>query len=221
MMVVKSHADGASMLPTGIDHLVYASTDLQRGMDEIEALLGVRPVRGGHHPQYGTHNAQLSLGPGIYLEIIARDPGLPAPERGALIDIPAQGRSSLITWVFRTEDIHNTAAAARAAAIGLGPVQSGSRIKPDGGEIRWQLTDPYAMPMEGAVPFLIDWGNTVHPSAVVPSGGQLVELVIEHPEADRLRRALSVLGAEVQVIDSDEFRIAAAIEGKNGLITLR
>jgi len=209
------------MLPTGIDHLIYASTDLERGMDEIEALLGVRPVRGGRHPQYGTHNAQLSLGPGTYLEIIARDPDLPAPQRGVFVDMPAQADSYLITWVFRTDNIQETAAAAHDAAIGIGPVESGSRIKPDGSEIRWQLTDPYAMPMGGAVPFLIDWGRTIHPSGVVPSGGRLLEFVIEHPEADRVRRALSVLGAQIDVISSNELRMSAKIEAKNGPITLR
>jgi hypothetical protein len=218
---VKTYADKASMLSTGIDHLLYASANLQRGIDEIESLLGVRPVRGGHHPQYGTHNALLSLGPGIYLEIIARDPDLPAPERGAFVNIPAEAHSHLITWVFRTKDIQQALAAAHNAAIGLGPVESGSRRNPDGSEICWQLTDPYAMPMNGAVPFLIDWGETVHPSAVVPPGGQLAELVIEHPEADSVRRALSVLGAAVEVTYGDNFRISAKIEAKYGSITLR
>ena len=41
------------------------------------------------------------------------------------------------------------------------------------------------MPMEGALPFLIHGGSTNPASAGLPSGGQLVELVIEHPEPDR------------------------------------
>ena len=54
-MAEKTCSEEASIAPTGIDHLVYACANLEHGMDEIEALLGVRPVRGGHHPQYGTH----------------------------------------------------------------------------------------------------------------------------------------------------------------------
>jgi len=50
-MPLQSRSEEAAMPPTGIDHLVYASADLEREMDEIEALLGARPVRGGHHPQ--------------------------------------------------------------------------------------------------------------------------------------------------------------------------
>ena len=38
-------------------------------------------------------------------------------------------------------------------ALGLGPVLSGSRTKPDGSEISWKFTDPYAMPIDGAIPF--------------------------------------------------------------------
>ena len=215
------HSDEGSGSLADVDHLLYATTDLQRGMDEIEALLGVRPVQGGRHPQYGTHNALLSIGPGMYLEVIARDPELASPERGPFVDIPAKGASRLLTWVLRTTDIQESSAAARDAGIGLGAVVSGSRTNPDGSELRWQVTDPYATPMGGAVPFLISWGNTPHPSAVAPSGGRLVELLIEHPDADRVRDAFSVLGANIPVINHDEFRICANIESKNGLVTLR
>ena len=76
------------------------------------------------------------------------------------------------------------------------------------------------MPMGGAVPLLIDWGASTHPSTVAPFGGRLVELRIEHPEADSVHRALSVLGADVPVIAGDEFRICATIESKKGLVTL-
>lgn len=206
---------------TGIDHLVFASSSLQRGMDEVEELLGVRPVRGGHHPRYGTHNALLSLGAGTYLEIIARDPDLPLPEQGALVDVPAESRSRLVTWVFRVPDIHESAEALQSAGIDPGPVESGSRRTPDGDVISWELTDPYAMSLNGAIPFLINWGKTVHPSEVAPPGGRLVELVIEHPDADRVRRALSALGAEVKVIAGDQFLMSATVETKNGFTTIQ
>ena len=150
------HAGERVMATAGIDHLLYAASDLQRGMDEIETLLGIRPVPGGNHPQYGTHNALLSLGPGMYLEVIARDPGLALPERGALIDIPANEDSRLVGWVYRVEDIQQASVALGDAGFLLGPIESGRRMKPDGGEISWQLTDPYTRPLNGAVPFLIE-----------------------------------------------------------------
>lgn len=220
-MLELSHAEEASITLTGIDHLLYASSDLKRGMNEIEALLGVRPVRGGHHPQYGTHNALLSLGPGKYLEIIARDPDLPAPKLGALVDLSASCDSHLITWVLRTENIQESATAANRADIGLGQVESGRRTRTDGSEISWQLTDPYAMPMSGAIPFLINWGKATHPSGSVPVSGELVELTINHPEPDKVRRALSVLGVEVKVVEADEFGIFAEVLTENGSVTIR
>ena len=221
MTPVISHSDETSVVPNGIDHLLYATTDLEKGMDEIESLLGVRPVPGGHHPKYGTHNALLSLGPGVYLEIIARDPKLPAPQRGPLIDIALSTESHLVTWVYRVEDIQEASSAVASASIELGPIESGSRAKPDGSVINWQLTDPYSMPLEGAVPFLINWGETVHPHWLIPSGGRLVEVAIEHPEPDRVREALSTLGVEINVIAGGKYRLSAKIATEAGIVTLR
>ena len=204
-----------------IDHLVYGCATLEQGMDEIEQLLGVRPVVGGRHPQYGTHNALLSLGPTTYLEIIARDPELPKPDHGALVDIPRGGTSRVTTWVLRVDDIEAAAASARRAGVALGQVESGMREKPDGSVLRWQLTDPVAMPMQGAVPFLINWGDTPHPASAVPPGGELVDVRIEHPDAAGVRQALSAIGANVEVVDADEIRIVATIKTGNGVVTLK
>jgi hypothetical protein len=208
--------------PQGIDHLVYACADLETGSDNIERLTGVRPATGGRHPGFGTHNALLSLGPGCYLEIIARDHTLPAPAQGALVDLPPGGNAGLRTWVYRTGNIAELAASSRAAGAGIGGVQSGSRETPDGHRLSWQLTDPYAMPMQGAVPFLIDWGSTTHPSRVAPAGGQLRGFRIEHPEPGKVRNALALLGAEVEVAAADAFRLVASIMRQDGtLVTLQ
>ena len=222
-MMTVSQAESAEhpISELGIDHILYACSDLERGMDEIERLLGVRPVPGGRHPQYGTHNALLSLGAGVYLEVIARDPELPAPRQGALLDIPESDDSRLVTWALRVADVRQAAEAGRMAGAEFGAVESGSRTRPDGSTITWTLTDPYAMPMGGAMPILINWGDTVHPSVVVPSGGELVELSIEYPDDDAVRRALLALGADIEVARGDSFRLIATIRTRNGLVTLR
>jgi hypothetical protein len=200
---------------SGIDHLVYAAASLEQGMDAIEALLGVPPVRGGQHPQYGTHNALLSLGPATYLEVIAPDPGLPAPVQGVLAEILPDEAPRLLTWVLRVSDI--AAAASATASIGIGSVQSGSRVTPSGETISWQLTDPYAMPMEGAIPFLIDWGGSTHPATVAPAAGRFMDLHIEHPDPAAVREALATLGFDATVQQAASCRLTARIETTDGI----
>ena len=213
-------APGSSSLPEGIDHLIYAVADLENGMDEIERLLGVRPIAGGRHPDYGTHNALLSLGPTTYLEIMAPDPDLPRPGRGLLFDMDNVKESRLARWVLRSEAIQDAVAAAASAGLDLGTVQSGSRRKPDGSVLAWQLTDPYAMPLGGAVPFLISWGETRHPAKAAPRAGELIGLRIEHPDPDTVLQALEALGVEVDVSAGDTLRIVATIRTAGGEVEL-
>ena len=96
--------------------------------------------------------------------------------------IPFPRNSGLTACSIR--DIQASSKALREAAVLPGPIDGASREKPDGTVISWELTDPCTRPLNGAVPFLINWGSTVHPSEFAPPGGQLVELTVTHPEAD-------------------------------------
>ena len=57
-----------------VDHLVYGTADLDRGISEVERVLGVHASLGGQHPIWGTRNALVALGPSSHLEIIAPNP---------------------------------------------------------------------------------------------------------------------------------------------------
>lgn len=209
-----------AQMPLPVDHIVYAAPDLKTGMDAIEKLLGARPVPGGRHPQYGTHNALLSLGDSVYIEVIAPDPGLEAPENGRLLQDHFQHPPHIATWVARSADIEKDAARAREQGVRIGEVSAGQREKPDGTVISWKLTDPYALPFDGAIPFLIHWGDTPHPAGAVPKGGKLVSLTIFHPEAQKIREALTLIQAVPLVKFGNDFKIQASIRIDDRIVIL-
>ena len=177
----------------------------------MERLLGHRAVPGGRHPDFGTRNALLGLGPETYIEIIAPDPATARPPQGRLFGLDQLERPRLVTWVLRDEAIEARAEAARSAGLAIGAVAQGSRVRPDGAVVSWKVTDPYAMPLEGAVPFLIAWGTTPHPAASLPVAGQLVDLRVEHPEPDAVRAALGVLGVALSATRGTRTQLVATI----------
>lgn len=205
-----------------IDHLILFSPTLEEGMDYVEKRLGVRPMMGGRHPNLGTHNALLCiggvLGADCYLEVMAPDPSNPNPADPADLGLGPLEEPRLLTWVLRAEDIEERAAAAEG--IGLGEVVEGHRDNPDGSRVSWRITEPFAFPLQGTVPFLIAWGDSPHPSSVAPKGGILVGLTIEHPDPEAVRSALARLGVDIPVWAAEQPSLKARIQTPEGIVEL-
>src|SRR5215510_16378960 len=102
-----SEPTDSNRLLSQVDHLVYATPDLNRGIDEIERLTGVRATPGGQHPGGGTRNALLALGPTSYLEIIAPDPDQPPPKTPRPFGIDSLTQSKLVTWAAKNNDLEH------------------------------------------------------------------------------------------------------------------
>src|SRR2546427_756595 len=100
-----------------LDHIVYAVPDLERGVNDIERQVRVRPVSGGTHAGGLTHNALLSLGAGSYLEIIAPVPGSEAPTGALPFGLETITEPRLVTWAVAVDDIEQHVEAARARAV--------------------------------------------------------------------------------------------------------
>ena len=204
-----------------VDHLVYATPDLQVGIDEIERLMGVRATEGGQHPGAGTRNALVALGEAIYLEIIGPDPEQETFARPRLFGIEGLTSSRLVTWAAKAEDLERLATIDLGGGIRVGEVAAGSRQTPEGVSLAWRYTNPRTVVADGIVPFFIDWGKTPHPARSAASGATLMDLRAEHPEHERVQKMLAALGLELRVSSGPRPALVASIECPRGRIELR
>ena len=220
-------AGGASQVaPVGIlsrvDHLVYATPDLQRGIDRIEQVLGLRATPGGQHPGRGTRNALVALGPSSYLEIIGPDPEQPTPAQPRPFGIDGLKEPRLVTWAVKGTDLDSLARDAVRNGVKLGEVIAGSRRRADGVLLTWRYTDPRTVVADGVVPFVIDWGETPHPSRTATAGASLIAFRAEHPDPRPVQDALNRLGPRgLRVQRGARPGLIATIRGPRGQVELR
>jgi hypothetical protein len=203
-----------------LDHLVYATPDLDAAVDRVESLLGIRARPGGRHPGIGTRNALVSFGGERYLEIVGPDPEQPEPPAGRWFRIDELEEPRLVTWCARSGELEQVVRRAASAGVSLGAVGAGGRRRPDGSDLRWRVSDPTAEREGGVVPFFIDWLDSPHPGVGPGDGCALVELRARHPEAPRIARAMEVLGLGLTVEEGPRPALEATVRTPGGLVTL-
>jgi len=169
-----------------LDHLVYATPDLETTCRDLEIRLGVRASAGGQHPGRGTRNALISIGPRAYLEIIGPD-SLQPETRPVWFGIDQLTAPKLVTWAVRIGRLEAFVKEISPNAK-VGIVRSGSRKTPEGATLSWQLTEPQLVQGVGLVPFLIEWNSGRHPADSAVTGPRLIQLRIEHPEPELIRK---------------------------------
>ncbi|MBU3064075.1 VOC family protein [Nocardia sp. NEAU-G5] len=216
-----------------LDHLVLATPRLSETVETVAHLTGLEPVEGGRHPGRGTRNFLLGLGVGLglghggYLEIIGPDPDQPEPPSPRPFDVDSLAGPRLVSWAVRVQDIDAAIAAVRAQGFDPGDASEMSRTTPRGETLRWRLT---AGSPTGLVPFLIDWGDSPHPSFALPRLN-LLRLTAVHPDPDAISarlRAISVDVAEaddaprtaVAVRPGIREMLSAVVEGPKGAVAL-
>jgi hypothetical protein len=211
------------MMDVMIDHLVFASNDLPSASATVVTLLGVAPTPGGHHVGKGTYNELLSLGGATYLEVIGPDPQQAAPDGPRPFGIDGLAGPALVAWCVRPRrPLAQIVEQARTAGIELGDVSAMSRRRPDGVLLEWELTLPQlAGPFGLALPFMIDWGESAHPTDSLPAAVDLVELTVAHPRSDALRAALDIIGVGTSVtVEEGTMALRATITSPRGEISL-
>jgi hypothetical protein len=135
-----------------IDHVVWGVSDLDAAGDALLQRYGLRSVKGGRHPGWGTANRIVPLG-GNYIELltVADEAEAARDETGQLWLRRLREGDGLLTWCLSTDDIENV-----AARLGL-ELRHKWRIRPDGSEISWRIAGLEASLERPALPFFISW----------------------------------------------------------------
>jgi hypothetical protein len=210
-----------------LDHLVVGVPDLSSAIDEFRAQLGVAPRFGGRHEGLGTHNAILPLAGSRYVELIGADPRSErTSEHPRPFGLDHLRTTRLVTWAVRSHAIESDLEAARRQGYDPGRLLSLSRQEPDGELLRWKLSlrpEPFG---DGLVPFVIDWGETRHPSEAAESeAGESAQCELHgfsghHPDPVTLAKALTALGVELPLNIDPIPSLMAEIRGPSGSIRL-
>lgn len=161
-----------------LDHLAIAAETLDAGVAWAEARLGCTLAGGGTHAAMGTHNRLLSLGPDLYLEVIAIDPAAPAPPHPRWFRLDGfTGAPRLHAWVVAVDDISDA------------PACAGRPLALERGDLRWQMAVPETgdLPLDGIHPAFIAWEGPDHPAQHLPDAGLRLEtLTVSHPDVTAL-----------------------------------
>ncbi len=194
-------------MTTTIDHLVFACPDLEATSRWFSKALGVAPATGGQHPGVGTRNTLLSLGARTYLELIGRDSDQPAPSQARPFAIDQLRSPSLRGWAAAPDDMSEALVEAGRHGHPLCSPVEGRRLTRTGDDIWWRMARPeqpaneqsekrHGAPEAEIFPFLIDWGESVHPATTSPRGLKLERYVLLTPAPGPARDLLEALGLE-------------------------
>lgn len=135
-----------------LDHVVYATGDLDEAAIRFRAEFGLDSTGGGRHERWGTANRIVPLGD-QYLELVAAvdEPIAAETAFGRGVLERAAGVGGWFTIAVVADDLEGV-----GARLGL-EVGFGSRKRPDGQTVRWRmagLDDPRREPW---MPFFLAW----------------------------------------------------------------
>jgi hypothetical protein len=201
-----------------IDHIIWACPDLESGVTAFEEMSGVRAVAGGKHPKLGTHNALMHLGNRCYLEIVAPDPDHDGgPWSRSLRELT---EPVLLHWVVARPKLSNYTNGLSGLVGGGNKVSSISRQHPTLGLLNWQILLLPNHQYGCLVPFLIDWGDSTHPTELLEHKCTLRNVRISTPDMPNMMKIASWLGIDAEFAEASEPKLEFRIDTANGEVLL-
>lgn len=211
----------AQRIGSDVDHIIVGIDTLERGMRLLADLTGVTPVKGGVHPGRGTQNALMSLGSGVYLELIA--PNFADTAAKASVAFFSQfTRLTPYGWAVHAKNADSVSTLAAKRGLAPGVVQQGSRARPDGKTLAWRTVVPWPQPYGAYLPFFIEWSaSSPHPSTESPMGCTLAAVRMLSPAPDSLRMVINRAEVRVPVIRDEREGLQFDLDCPAGRVEFR
>ena len=201
------------------DHFLLGCSSLEAGIQFMKDKTGIEAVKGGKHPHIGTHNALLSLGEKVYLEIIAPD-----PEAKSLIEeyafLKEMNAPTLFMWAAHTDKMDDLLKRIQEAGYKNSGISPGSRQRADGSVLKWRSLS-VETGINSVVPFFIEWdSSSKHPSIDSPKGCSIDSFEIEYPEPEKLKTVFTQLQIDIPVKKGIKASLQLKINSPKGTVSL-
>jgi len=187
-----------------IDHVIYATADLDAAAARVETALGVPAIPGGRHDGLGTHNRIVPLGGG-YLELLAVADRAEAERSalgGAVLERIARAGDGLMGWAVAVDAVEPVAERLRVAVTTIARAGLSAHLA--------GVAEAMAEPL---LPFFI----ARDPGVADPAGrgeiGGIAWLEVAG-DAERLREWLGGAALPVRVVDGPPAVRAMGVGGR-------
>ncbi len=206
----------------GIDHFMYAASDLDGLVRWFTETTGMATSAGGSHPSLGTRNHLLGTDGRTYLELIGPDPALAAqsPLRRAL---QAMTRPQLHRVIAEGKADDFPALIERYREMGVAAqAMDLQRVTASGETIEWKLLVPAdPNPLGVFAPMVIDWLDTAHPSTRLgASPCTILGCEAGHPDKPRIEAFWRAIGFEFPLVQADSAYVRVTLGTPRGPVAL-
>jgi len=205
---------------TGFDHFIVLVNDLDAAIRAYRNL-GFDARAGGEHPAFGSHNALIAFADGTYLELVAfKDAARAAKTFWGAGVTKLRAGEGFGGYVLASNDLADDVAQLKSRTLNIGDPSAGSRVRPDGQRVAWQIALCDNSPV-GALPFLIQ-DETPRALRIEPareglgSRARVKEAIVAVKDADAARDAYrALLGVELTRVKN----IAGDVQGYRVALT--
>lgn len=209
-----------------LDHVVVGIDDLDKGIEALQRMTGVRAKFDGRDARLGTQSAVIGLGARTFLEITApdprADPALIDPDVRPMILDRLEGFETLtpFSWAIGTSNFERSIALARRAGSYVSDIEPGTRKRGWGRRTDWawaHVTRPHSYVM----PRFIQWDqDTKPPNERAPEGCRLDQLKLHARLFKSVHTLLAAMQVDVEVEGTSQESIDLVLECAGGEVII-